>query len=456
MNSFARYLLISGLIIFNVACSSIVTRDEFYKPLINDLKKSDYKSAAVKVLDSTFVKNYSQKDLLLFYLDRGIVSHYSGEYEVSNDAFSKAEDLIDEYYTKSISKGAVSLLLNDNALDYSGEVYENLYINIFKALNYIHLKKYDEAYVECKRVNEKLSELENNFDELVNNFNSDAEAKIKINPVDIDYYSNVLANYLSYIIFQSEAEEDNSRISKENILKAWNLHSAVYNYHIPDFIYDSTSTKNPKLVLFSFLGNAPVKQAVGARITTFDDYVIISDPTNFHTNAIPFPGSKFGYNFKFEFPQLYEEGTNVKEIEIYVDSVYYGKMQLLENMANVARKTFESKKSIIFFKTIMRALAKGFGANAVADKLKKGSNEFLGDVISLLTNAVVDATENADLRSWRTLPSYCLAMEIRLPIGVHNILLKYIDVNGIVIRTFEKQNVKIGNQLNLIEDFYLN
>lgn len=225
---------------------------------------------------------------------------------------------------------------------------------------------------------------------------------------------------------------------------------------MPDFISDSSNTGFSKIVFIAFLGNAPIKQAVGARITTFDDFVMISDPTNYHADAIPFPGSKVGYNFKFEFPELFEEGTLVKEVRIYVDSAYYGKMELLENMANVARKTFEAKKSVVFFKTIIRALAKGFGANALADKLKKGSNELIGDIISLLTNAAVDATEHADLRSWKTLPAYCLVSEIQLSEGNYNIRLEHVDFNDTIIKTVEKENLYIGKSLNIVEDFYLN
>jgi len=456
MKNIFRKILVISVLLVAVGCSSIITKDEFYKPLIYDLKYSDYKNAAVKISDSSFVKNYDKKDLLLYHLDKGIIYHYAGQYELSNLSFDKAEDLIDELYTKSISKGAMSILLNDNALDYCGEVYENLYLNIFKTLNYIHLKKYDEAYIECKKVNEKLSELDNKYGEYTNALISSGESKIKINPRELDYYNNVLANYLSYLIFNSEGETDNARISKENLLKAWETHSDVYNYNMPEFIDDSLNERSSKVVIIAFLGNAPVKQAVGARITTFDDFIMISDPTNFHADAIPFPGSKIGYNFKFEFPQLIEEGSEVKEVKVYVDSVYYGKLHLLENMANVARKTFESNKSVIFFKTIIRAVSKGIGANALADKLKKGSNEFLGDIISLLTNAAVDATEHADLRSWKTMPAYCLVSEVKLPKGNHNIRIEFVNSKYEVIRIAEYKNYSVGAGLNLIEDYLLN
>jgi hypothetical protein len=38
-------------------------------------------------------------------------------------------------YTKSISKGAGRYILNDNTVDYAGEVFERALTNVFRALN---------------------------------------------------------------------------------------------------------------------------------------------------------------------------------------------------------------------------------------------------------------------------------------------------------------------------------
>ncbi len=78
---------------------------------------------------------------MLYYLDLGMLHHYAGNYAKSNEFLQKAEYAIEELFTASVSKIATSLLLNDNALDYSGEDYEDIYLNIFKALNFIALGK---------------------------------------------------------------------------------------------------------------------------------------------------------------------------------------------------------------------------------------------------------------------------------------------------------------------------
>jgi hypothetical protein len=440
------------------SCSSIVTNTAFYNPILADLKNGNYGEASQQIINAELEGEYTDKDRVLLHLDKGMIFHYQGEYKKSNEEFEKAELAIEDLYTKSISKGAVSILLNDNALAYSGEVYEDLYLNIFKALNYLHLNSFDDAYVEVKRVNDKLKLLDTKFENYIANMNSAEDAGIEINTKELDYYNNVLSHYLSHLIFWAEGEEDNSRISLEKLDEAWTTYEDVYNYEKPSFLQDSVSITpaTSALNIIAFSGQAPYKKSVGARITTFDDFVTISDPGNYWVDAIPFPGIKYGWNFKFAFPEMVEEGSEVYDIEVYVDSVYYGNLELLENMANVAQKTFETKKSIIFFKTITRAVLKGIGAGSLGKELKKNNNDLLGDILVAITNAAVDATENADLRSWRTMPSYCFATEIPIEKGVYNIELRYLDGAGQVIKEHRITNYRITPGINLIESFHLN
>lgn len=447
-------IVVTGLVLS--ACSSIVTKTEFYYPVLTNLSNGNYGDAATQIKQAELEGEYADKDRVLLYLDKGIIFHYQGEYEKSNEEFDKAEWAMEELFTKSISKGAASLLLNDNALDYSGEVYEDLYINVFKSLNYIHLNNFDAAYVEIKKVNDKLNLLDTKYEKYVSSLEKSESKKAEIKVEDLEYYNNVLANYLSALIFRTEGEYDNRRISLDKLYQAWNTYKDVYNYKKPGFLRDS-STAPPATILniIAFTGQAPFKKAVGARITTFDDFVTVSDPTNYRVNAIPFPGIKYGWNFKFEFPELVEEGTEVYDIEVYIDSTYYGRLELLENMANVARKTFETQKSITFFKTITRAVLKGIGASSLGREITNNKDDLLSNIIVALTNAAVDATENADLRSWRTMPSYCFATQIPLEKGSYRIELRFIGEDGSVIKSELIENFRITNEMNLLESVYL-
>ena len=451
-----KFLLTVYLGLVLSGCASIRTNTDFYYPILTDLERGEYNLAAEKIDRAEIDEEYSKKDRVLLHLDKGIIYHYQGEYERSNKELEKAELAIEELFTKSISKAAISLLLNDNALAYSGEVYEDLYINIFKALNYLHLRKFDDAYVEVHRVNNKLQELDVKYEEEVKSLNESEDKQFDIQAEKIDYYNNVLSHYLSHLIYRAEGAYDDSRISLEKAKEAWETYPDVYNYEMPVALAETTSERGVFLNIIAFVGNSPIKEPVGARITTFDDFVVVSDPTEFYAQPIPIPGIKYGWNFKFEFPQIIEEGTEVYGIEVLIDSVYYGEMELLENMCNIAAKTFETEKGITYFKTVTRAILKGIGSSSIGRTIKKDVKGTLGDILAGVVNVAVDATENADLRSWRTMPGYCFAAEFPMEKGIYNIEILFLNQFGEVISNKTIEKYKVTSGLNLVEAVHLN
>jgi hypothetical protein len=147
----------------------------------------------------------------------------------------------------------------------------------------------------------------------------------------------------------------------------------------------------------------------------------------------------------------------VKRIEVFADSVKLGNLELLENMNNVALKTFQANKTITFFKTITRAILKGIGSAELGKSIKgETKDELLGDILAGIANLAVDATENADLRTWRTMPGYCHVGEFNLKEGVYDIEIKFFDeLNNLIYSTLYNE-YRITRGLNLVEAFYLN
>ncbi len=439
-------------------CSSVRTNTEFYGPIMDGIKSGDFVKANA-ALDSAFNnEEYAEKDRVLYYLDRGAVSFYSGKYQESSDAFVKADYAMEDLFTKSVSKAAASMLLNDNALDYSGEVYENIYVNVFSALDYIARDDFDGAFVEVHRVNNKLRELEDKYNQYADNFNSGKDAKIKLQPQKLDYYNNALAQYLSHLIYRADGDYDDSRISLEMLDSAWVMHPDVYNYRKPSFVKNATSSNDKTLLnVIAFSGNGPVKEAENLRIMTFDDFLIVQFPD--HESApIVFPGLKQGWYFKFSMPSLHVIKSDVKKIEVYANDQKVGTLELLENMNNVAVKTFEMQKSIIYIKSILRTVLKGIGSAELKKGVRKSTGEGLGGFLSnLLVDIAVDATENADLRCWRTMPGYCYAGEFELAEGEYNIDIVFLDANNRPISKTTYSNYKVNKKgLNLLNAACLN
>jgi uncharacterized protein len=457
---FRKHLLWITIIL--VGCAGLKTHVDFYYNVEADLKTGNYLRAGDLVDKAKSTQKYSKKDRALYYLDKGVILHYAGKYDESNRILEDADQRIEELYTTSISKTAASLLLNDNILEYSGEIYDNIYVNIFKALNYLHNKKFDDALVEVNRINDKLRNLDDQHSEWVEKINSSDSAKIKIERQPNEFYDDVLANYLSYLIYRADGAYDDSRISYERLVNTWNSFPDIYNFPFPQQL-DSVEYYRQEHVLniMAFSGPGPEKYEVGGQITTYDDVIHVSDLTYFKENHIfAWPGVKQGYHFKFAFPDMRQRNSDVKRIVIRDNGEIIGELELLENLGNVSLHTFDSNKYVIYIKTLIRTLIKGLASEKGKKKLRKEADVedsfLLGAILNWTVDMAVDATENPDLRCWRTLPKNCFIGEFTLEGGKHNINVEFISSLGEIIKKEKFEDYNVSPRFNLIEAVCLN
>ena len=86
----------------------------------------------------------SPKDQLLYYLEKGALAQYEGDYERSNQLLEQAERLSDTFFTTSFSDRAWALLSNPRQGSYRGNGVERVYISYLKSLNYLALSDLSE------------------------------------------------------------------------------------------------------------------------------------------------------------------------------------------------------------------------------------------------------------------------------------------------------------------------
>ena len=155
-------ILILGLLVLMLAgCASM----DFRAVTEDSLMTGDYEGATKEVEKKQESNYYKGKNSLLYYLDYGFLCHYAGLYEESNKALDEAERLSDELYAKSISREIGSYIINDKVKEYAGEEFEQLYVHIFKCLNYIALNNTEDALVEVRKANERMELLEQKYRE---------------------------------------------------------------------------------------------------------------------------------------------------------------------------------------------------------------------------------------------------------------------------------------------------
>lgn len=452
-----------------VSCASTKTRQDQYIETEGFMAQRDY-SAAAMVIDSAKEDAYKEKDKVLFYLDIGMLYHYSGEYEKSNEALTQAEYGIEDLFTKSVSKSVGSGLLNDNALDYSGEDYENIYLNIFKALNYIALDDLEAALIEIRRIDNKLKQLEAKNKKAVEEFNNAGEeTQVQLGTVESNFHNDALARLLGLLIYRFEGSFDDARIDGEKIDEAFFHQSHLYNFPQPPM--PSLEPENIPVNFLIFTGRSPNKIAETYFIDSSTNVIYFTtvdqDGDDYLKSVAGIedmivPGVSPGFHMKIQFPRLYLRGSDVTEVKVSIDGERHD-VHLIENMENISEKTFLLKQPLIVAKTVTRAIIKGIakeatqdvGSSAIQDNVGGIGGLLLGLAFEIGTDVAVDATENADLRISQFFPAYAHTSEIELEPGSYEIRIEYYGPNGLLYTDDLGTQEITEDNLNLFESFYM-
>lgn len=433
------------------SCAANIHSPHIVKSLDEALISRDIEAALAIVENPKYYKN---KERLLYYLDAGILHHYNEDWARSNELLDLAEDAFVELYTKSLTRAGASMLLNDNILEYAGEDYEDIYINVFKALNYLNLDDTEAAFVEVRKVDDKLSYLEQKHARIAKEMSEDKDAKIEVKAGKNRFHSSALARYLSMALYKAAGKQDDARIDYDNILFAFNSQPEIYPFSPPDIIHPQKAKAGNVVRVLSFINRGPSKQARELHIHTSKDLLLIgSVDDDVELDAIPWEGIEEGYYFKFAVPYMQQAPARIAFVEAVTQDGKRYRLQKLEDLNQVALRSFEIKEPIILLKSITRSVLKGLAAEEAKAQAEKRDSSLAASLLSLATDAAVFLSENADLRLSHFFPQAALIAEIPLPEGEHNIRLEYFSQQGNMLYSEEHPITVSSYKPNLISSW---
>lgn len=446
-------------------CAYFYTLKDHYAGTQDMLARGDFQSA-LQQIEAAKHSAYRYKDRVLFYLDAGMLSHYAGHYEKSNEYLAEAERGIQENFTRSVSQAAASLMLNDNALAYAGEDYEDIYVNIFKSLNYLHLGQCDDAFVEIRRADDKLKALEGKVGALVDALNASEEQHPRFRPGHSQFRDSALDRWLSMLMYRTDGRIDEAEIDYHKILALWKSQPRIYDFGRPELgrLLHAAPAGKGKLNVICFTGQGVDKKAASIYVHTEKDTLIIGATKEFGPlreypqllQPIYWQGMEPGIHFKLQVPTLETYGSRVASIQLRVDGASPETLDRIESMARVAQESWRAKMPLIVLKTITRSVYKTLASEAAKSSIRAKVGE--GDtfvLIRLLLDLTMSATENADLRVSRFFPADAFIGEVEVAPGEHHVEFIYRDASGRVLLTDTRQVVVKSDRLNLVESFYL-
>ena len=162
-------------------------------------------------------------------------------------------------------------------------------------------------------------------------------------------------------------------------------------------------------------------------------------PTLMGREGMVFEDVELEYLLRVAIPTIGSQRPRFAGIEVTVEKQAPARGVLVEDVENIAIETFNAQRPMILLRTLVRAVGK-YLLTRQADK----QHEALG----LLTNLAGVLTEQADKRSWQTLPNQIFMVRMSLPAGAHTLKLSFLDANGQVRRSQSVPDIKINpNQI---------
>lgn len=417
---------------------------------------------------ATVEKNRKGRDLLLYWLEKGLVLHYADRWRESNDAFEQAEQLAADLYTKSVSQGLVSLFTNDTSIDYRADPFELAMVPYYRALNYVYLGERDEAVVEARKASLTLRQWAEQDLGALGQLDPGRQEQ-KAADDDQLLRNNAFLHYVSGLIYEWGGELNDAFIAYRNAAEAygpaarrWQLQTppwlgedlartarrlgfrdelAALNQAFPEIMAGAAAADSAarvgrlrgEVVLLLELGSAPLKmqEELNVPILKSDDR---RDRDRWARDLWwrTRPGWSAGkaeidYWLRVAVPKLASNRPLVTGARVSAGVAGGNAVAVpIEDIEGRAFTTFEAEQGAVLLKTLARGLAK-YAATKQADKKGKGAG--------WLANLLGAAFETADTRSWLTLPNRVAMARLRLPAGVYDLQVELTDADGRTVAT---------------------
>ncbi|PKL41676.1 MAG: hypothetical protein CVV42_21185, partial [Candidatus Riflebacteria bacterium HGW-Riflebacteria-2] len=298
----------------------------------------------------------------------------------------------------SLTEGFGSILTDDTAQEYEAEMHEKIMISPYLVLAYLGKGDFAGAIVERNRT--------------INKINQYIEVK-----EERSYLENPFARLLAAILYEMENKPDDARIEYRKM--KWDAESARLEQ----------KRQSTDLAILIDTGLAPHKYQV-----KWGPLPVVSKDTTI----------QLGFAYASYAPTV----SAVSQVAVSLDGNPAGAAGLLYDLENTVLAQYEKDKAAIITKMVSRMTAKAatqVSAHAAADRVAK-DNPLAGFLLKSLVNigsAVWIAVEQADLRSWSTLPGKINYLRINgLDPGEHRIKIDY--GSGVQEKTVKLEKDKIG------------
>lgn len=367
---------------------------------------------------------------LPYLMEKGLLQYLSGDLEGCQLSFTGAEQLVDELYTRSLSRELARLLINDTLQEYRGELFEGAWIHYYRALAYLAAGAPQSAAVEGRAATQTL------------------ERMAATGPDEAKYRNDPFLQYFAGLLYEMDGELNDAWINyreAERLYRAGDVYGvaapppsllrdlvsagerlgfheevAGYREATPDLGEAALAPGEGELLLLVETGLVPGKVSERIDFPIFTEVDGDDDSESaFHIAGESYgrwraggvPEQELAYWLSIALPAV-APGTAAPALDWTADG-RSGALAPAADLGALSRQCLEDRYAAVVVRTVARGLLKYWSTKKMEEKH--------GEAAGFLTNLLGSVTEVADTRAWSSLPAHVAVARLALPAGVRRI-----------------------------------
>ena len=419
---------ISLLILTSLLCACAGPSLQYRKEVSNLMANQKFENASAKI-EQNKNKQYGQKNGVLYQLDLALTQQAAYDTNNSLINFTKAQELNDALFAKSISANIASVMVNDNTLPYKMPMYEQALTYFFTAMNYLQQNNISDAAVEMRKAVFFLDRYRENTKKI--------------------YNDEPFVQYFASMIFEEAGQLSDARIARTNALNAYDKLKGYFAAQAPSSYLPANYKDLGELVFIHYSGKSPIKISNQVSVS-WDKLGFILNGNNSlqgtdkQTIDAVFSGL-YGRTIAISYPTYVDVPYLGTSSAIVLENGKLIKTKDVADIAGAAKLTLQEDSSAIWARTATRVVTKFILSKQAHDIAKKNNNnDGVVLLVDVVTNIFNTATEQADTRSWFTLPAQIKMANVFLEPGEYNLDFYNYNASGMPIDTYHFEKVKIN------------
>lgn len=419
------------------------------------------------------IRGYSEgleasNDALVYHLEAGTAAHVAGRWEESLRLFAAAHRLVEEYLDRAlvsasdVGQTAASFLLNEKTLPYTGAAFEQVLLQAYQARNFLLAGRREGVLVEVLRCYDLQDKARRLHEEELRSARGAGSSGAGVPRGEVerclretyahegglasaeDVFDPRWVRYLN--AFLREAVGDRQA--------DWN--AALIDLKVVADRFDHLPFVRRDLVRLTALSGDPAEAAELAKrwdlpfpddsgsvalffecgLAPSREEVKVIFPTNLHLTgwaAVAMP--------------RYRPVPDPAVAALLVVGGQEARTATLSSVEAIAGRYFADRLPLLVAKQVVRLAAKiaiQEGSRRVIRHQDDRDAVLLAEVVSLIASLWNVATEQADLRCWRTLPRTLQATRVYLPPGRHPVSVVLLGAGGRRLDRVELGEVEVG------------